>query len=305
MAVICNIVTDLMIFTLPFPLLVHLRVPRAQLYGLIFIFSLGLLCIFATIARVIAISLNTTTTQIAVWSSAELATGIMVACSPTLRVLLRRTSTNRSKNNTPPSPEVPVRARQNYTGQSWKNGPMDTPSPDASPVQKQGTGPWYKRARSLSRPRPEDSGWKPPSRAEQRELNRIGETMRSINNDRDIFVQTRTNISVEQVETLERGRPLSPYYEAQAHGGHAWRPEKSANQSANAEEDVAGEAQDQFGDPERDVEANQHDSPERGRGRSGNRMRSRSRSAAEMFRVGSLRSGSRPGRNLSSSPKIG
>lgn len=84
----CHIITDLMIICFPFPLLQHSSLHRRGMYGVVFIFALGGLSIAATLARLTVIARSPTLPELAVWASVENATGIMVACTPSLRILL-------------------------------------------------------------------------------------------------------------------------------------------------------------------------------------------------------------------------
>jgi hypothetical protein len=43
-----------------------------------------------SVARIIALAVSATTTQVAVWTACECSVGIIVACCPALRVLFRR-----------------------------------------------------------------------------------------------------------------------------------------------------------------------------------------------------------------------
>jgi hypothetical protein len=84
-------INDLQIvFILPFFLLRYLHISRRQFWGLISIFGLGALAILMSVARIIALAVSATTTQVAVWTALECSIGIIVACCPALRVLLRR-----------------------------------------------------------------------------------------------------------------------------------------------------------------------------------------------------------------------
>jgi hypothetical protein len=65
-------------------------ISRPQLVGLISVFGLGGIAIVMSIARIIALAISSSTTAVGVWTALECSTGIMVACCPALRVLLRR-----------------------------------------------------------------------------------------------------------------------------------------------------------------------------------------------------------------------
>lgn len=75
---------------LPFFLLRQVRIAsRRQFFGLCLVFSLGGVTIATSIARTVAIAVFADTTQVVVWSVLETGIGIIVACCPALRVLLR------------------------------------------------------------------------------------------------------------------------------------------------------------------------------------------------------------------------
>ena len=105
-----NVITDLAILVLPFPVLTSIQLPRKQKAILVFTFTLG---IFVTVVDVIRIyflqqvidtqhSLKTqeqignstdfawTASMALMWSAVEVNTGIICACIPTLRPLFHR-----------------------------------------------------------------------------------------------------------------------------------------------------------------------------------------------------------------------
>ena len=65
-------------------------------------FSLGGVTIITSVARTVAVAVIANTTQVVVWSVLETGVGIIVACCPALRVLLRKAgdslSTQRSRS---------------------------------------------------------------------------------------------------------------------------------------------------------------------------------------------------------------
>jgi hypothetical protein len=104
-----------LVFVLPFFLLKRLHmIPRAQLWGLISIFGLGGISIAMSVARIIALGISATTTSVAVWTALECSTGIMVACLPALRALLRRPGERSHINSTSrrESLRFPARTRE-------------------------------------------------------------------------------------------------------------------------------------------------------------------------------------------------
>ncbi|KAJ6261503.1 hypothetical protein Dda_4173 [Drechslerella dactyloides] len=82
-----HILTELMLLILPFPLLKVLNLTHRKRIEVGALFALGGLCIIFTIARVIEIGRAANVATVAVWSTVEQATGIVVVCAPALRGL--------------------------------------------------------------------------------------------------------------------------------------------------------------------------------------------------------------------------
>ena len=59
-----------------------------------------------SVARIIALAVSATTTQVAVWTALECSIGIIVACCPALRVLLRRPGDSARSQESNVSPHV-------------------------------------------------------------------------------------------------------------------------------------------------------------------------------------------------------
>jgi hypothetical protein len=78
------------VFVIPFFLLRKIDVTPRQLWGLIFLFSFGGIAILVSIARIVALVVSATTTQVALWTALECSIGIIVACCPSLFLLFRR-----------------------------------------------------------------------------------------------------------------------------------------------------------------------------------------------------------------------
>ncbi|KAL7270266.1 hypothetical protein RUND412_007034, partial [Rhizina undulata] len=87
-----HITADLIIFFLPFFILSCLHLPLRKLLGLILIFSLGAITIAMAAARVITILLVNDVTSYAIWTSMEVNVGLIVACLPSIKPLLRDTT---------------------------------------------------------------------------------------------------------------------------------------------------------------------------------------------------------------------
>ncbi|KAK6346505.1 hypothetical protein TWF696_006630 [Orbilia brochopaga] len=91
-----HVITDIMIYTLPFPVLKSLSLNRRQHWGVISIFALGGLCIACTIGRTVAVGLVSNIPLVGFWTSLEQTTGLIVVCVPAFKVLIME---HRSRDN--------------------------------------------------------------------------------------------------------------------------------------------------------------------------------------------------------------
>ncbi|KAI1381886.1 hypothetical protein F4677DRAFT_439693 [Hypoxylon crocopeplum] len=89
-----NIATDIAIFVLPLPALVHLHLPKAQRLVLIGIFSLGFFTCAISVIRVKFLQqggdFSYENVEGSSWSITELCSGVICACLPTLRPLVSK-----------------------------------------------------------------------------------------------------------------------------------------------------------------------------------------------------------------------
>lgn len=92
-----NILTDIIIFILPMPVLKELHLPRRQKWALIAVFALGAFVVMTSVLRlkslyIISVSHDVTHDNgaAAAWSSLELNVGIICASLPTLRKTISR-----------------------------------------------------------------------------------------------------------------------------------------------------------------------------------------------------------------------
>lgn len=92
-----NIITDIVICVMPFPVLNKLHLPRKQKYALMAVFGLGLFVCLTSILRLkslydISVSDDITwdNTPAAYWSSLEVNFAVIAACLPTLRKTISR-----------------------------------------------------------------------------------------------------------------------------------------------------------------------------------------------------------------------
>ncbi|KAL4863674.1 hypothetical protein BDV12DRAFT_177230 [Aspergillus spectabilis] len=109
---VANLFTDVIILCLPIPIVWSLQMPKAQKWAISGIFLLGGFVCVATIIRIYTITKMKSSVDITwvigdamIWSNVEPCIGIVSACLPTLRPLLRRIphlslfgSTHRSGN---------------------------------------------------------------------------------------------------------------------------------------------------------------------------------------------------------------
>ncbi|UPX18612.1 uncharacterized protein EKO05_0008906 [Ascochyta rabiei] len=87
---VMNVVTDVLISVLPFPMLYQLRLNRRQIWGLVATFSLGAVTIAVSVARFATIEVIQAWTNVFVLSMAEIAVAIMVVSLPSMRAYIRR-----------------------------------------------------------------------------------------------------------------------------------------------------------------------------------------------------------------------
>ncbi|KAF5660276.1 archaeal flagellin n-terminal [Fusarium heterosporum] len=95
-----NIVSDLLVFTLPFPLLFGLQLSRRYKVGLVAIFASGLITLGASIGRFVTVDTIHAWTNVYVLSMTEIAAAIVVVSLPALKSLLRGFGLRSSKQDT-------------------------------------------------------------------------------------------------------------------------------------------------------------------------------------------------------------
>lgn len=88
-SVLLNVVVDLLIFILPFPLLRHLKINRKQIWGLVATFSLGIITMIVIVIRAVISGLTGNIVQVAILTAVECFTSMVVVCLPALRPLLK------------------------------------------------------------------------------------------------------------------------------------------------------------------------------------------------------------------------
>ncbi|KAK6352397.1 hypothetical protein TWF730_009224 [Orbilia blumenaviensis] len=101
-AMAADIITDISIMALPLRLLYGLKINRKQKFGLVLIFSLGLLCVVFAVIRGVGSIVGDAIMPIwlGVWTQSESCVALIVACLPTLRtLLLSRSVTGGSSDN--------------------------------------------------------------------------------------------------------------------------------------------------------------------------------------------------------------
>jgi len=101
-----SITTDFILAAAPIPIVKGLQMSRRRMVGLVIVFSLGILAIVGTIARVVVVALALTAIDypwymgiVVLCSSIETSTAIMFSCAPSLRPLLRYALPGSSKGD--------------------------------------------------------------------------------------------------------------------------------------------------------------------------------------------------------------
>ncbi|KAF6793048.1 archaeal flagellin n-terminal-like domain-containing protein [Colletotrichum sojae] len=92
-----NIISDVLIVAIPFPLLHGLQVSRRYIVGLAATFSLGMITVGASIGRFATVESIKAWTNVYVLSMTEMAAAIMVVSLPALKSLLHRRGLSTSK----------------------------------------------------------------------------------------------------------------------------------------------------------------------------------------------------------------
>ncbi|OHE95097.1 archaeal flagellin N-terminal-like domain-containing protein [Colletotrichum orchidophilum] len=95
-----NFVSDVLIFTIPFPLLLGLQLSRRYIIGLVAIFSTGIITIGASVGRFATVEAIHAWTNVYVLSMTEVAAAIIVVSLPALKSLLHRRGLATSKYGT-------------------------------------------------------------------------------------------------------------------------------------------------------------------------------------------------------------
>ncbi|KAF4956897.1 hypothetical protein FGADI_3500 [Fusarium gaditjirri] len=95
-----NLISDMLIFALPFPLLFGLQLSRRYKVGLVAIFASGLITLGASIGRFATVEAIHAWTNVYVLSMTEVAAAIIVVSLPALKSLLHGLGLRSSKQNT-------------------------------------------------------------------------------------------------------------------------------------------------------------------------------------------------------------
>jgi len=116
---IMNMLSDIMILLLPFPLLAKLSLSRRQIVALCVTFGLGTVTIVVSTLR-FSTFIRHAFLPLYIWSCAEISTGIMVVSLPALRPLLRKAGSAVNPNST--------RRHSSWPNQTFPRSPRGTPS---------------------------------------------------------------------------------------------------------------------------------------------------------------------------------
>ncbi|EXF74152.1 hypothetical protein CFIO01_08783 [Colletotrichum fioriniae PJ7] len=127
----CSIVTDILIFLLPLPALIQLKLPRTQKLYLLGIFSLGFLIVGISVLRLQFLKIDPDFTywnvEPAMWSLGELSAAMVCLCLPPLKALAARMGLLVTRTGT--SRTVPSTVDQHTRGPA-SNAPL-SPVPRA------------------------------------------------------------------------------------------------------------------------------------------------------------------------------
>ncbi|KAI1114471.1 hypothetical protein F5Y14DRAFT_170137 [Nemania sp. NC0429] len=89
-----NIISDIIVFVLPLPVISHLKLPRAQRLTLVAIFSLGFFTCAISVVRIKFLKqggdFSYQNVEASSWSITELCSGVTCVCLPTLRPLVSK-----------------------------------------------------------------------------------------------------------------------------------------------------------------------------------------------------------------------
>ncbi|KXH67873.1 hypothetical protein CSAL01_01699 [Colletotrichum salicis] len=143
----CSIVTDVLIFLLPLPALIQLKLPRTQKLYLLGIFSLGFLIVGISVLRLQFLGINPDFTywnvDPAMWSLGELSAAMVCLCLPPLKALAARMGLIVTRAGT--SRTVPSTVDHQHSRGPASNAPL-SPIPKAvetyptnSPSEKPGS----------------------------------------------------------------------------------------------------------------------------------------------------------------------
>uniref|UniRef100_A0A060TD14 ARAD1D03608p n=1 Tax=Blastobotrys adeninivorans TaxID=409370 RepID=A0A060TD14_BLAAD len=134
-SVVFNIVTDIMIFIVPFPVLRTLKtLNRKQRIGLIATFSLGAITIVVCVARVVLLALTGLIALTAVLTAVECFTFLTVASMPAMRVLLKKRPFRNSKKS------MSDDESEHYTSAQAAYRPSSMPAPVNGNFDASGSG---------------------------------------------------------------------------------------------------------------------------------------------------------------------
>ncbi|KAF5583105.1 archaeal flagellin n-terminal-like domain-containing protein [Fusarium pseudoanthophilum] len=97
---VMNLISDMLVFALPFPLLFGLQLSRRYKAGLVAIFASGLITLGASIGRFATVEAIHAWTNVYVLSMTEIAAAIVVVSLPALKSLLHGLGLRSSKQNT-------------------------------------------------------------------------------------------------------------------------------------------------------------------------------------------------------------
>lgn len=137
-SVIMNIVVDVAIFIIPFPVIRAVKNGGTRRkIGLTITFSLGLITIIVIVIRAVLLALSGSVVETAVLTALECCISIIVACLPSLRPLFKivsekKRSSNSQKNDAEwGAGSLPGKTQYITNEPSEESGPFDTPTQES------------------------------------------------------------------------------------------------------------------------------------------------------------------------------
>lgn len=210
-----NIITDIAVLVMPFPLLKRLNLPKQQKLLLFGIFGLGFFTVAISVLRIKYLKLFEDFTwqnvETSAWSIGELCSGITCACLPTLRPFLKAHFPTLGTQLTDGYQDYGNDVETAATAARHKRaGSGDSSQPSMSEPSSSGAGPAYARSHIDSGESTEDIIGLQTTR-EERTQSRGTDGERTSGEDRDVHLGLRMTVlsRVDGGGRAEVSRPQS------------------------------------------------------------------------------------------------